>query len=1329
MSHPVLFQNLAGASFLSPTGQCKPFDALADGYCRGEAVGAVFLKKMSAAVADGDQILGVISSTAVQQNQNCTPIVVPNAPSLSDLFRKVVRRSGLEPSQVSVVEAHGTGTPVGDPAEYESVRRVFGGSSREKPLQLGSVKGLVGHTEGSSGVVSLAKILLMLQEGSIPPQASFSTINPAINATAADKMHIATSLQPWDAEFKAALINNYGASGSNASMLVTQAPRLGSGFQSPAGPKYPFWLCGLDDRSIRAYATRLRRFVKTKNPSIADLSFNVARQSNRSLERAHIFTASSIEELDNKLTALESGDASPVSLPAPRPLILCFGGQISTSVGLDRQVYDNVAVLRRHLDRCDATAQTLGVGSIYPHVFQKETIEDIVSLQTALFALQYATAKSWIDCGVEPAAVVGHSFGELTALCISGVLSLQDAMKAVIARATIIRDAWGPEKGSMLAVEADADEVNQLIAASNTPATIACFNGPTSHTIAGSVATIDAVVATITAKFPTLKFKRLNVSNAYHSTLVEALKPQLRTVGEGLTFNKPTIPVERATENRAGDVFSADFFAEHLRNPVYFSHAVSRLAKEHPNAIWLEAGSNATVTFMASKALGSSEPHHFQAVNVSGTQSLQKLIDTTTTLWRAGLRVAYWGHSRLQTYDYALLLLPPYQFDRQKHWLALKEPPKATAAAGVAQPALFTFVGYQDNEQRLARFRVNTSTPEYEAIVGGHKIAGTAPICPATVQIDLAIEALRSLQPQSSSALLPQVRDITNLVPVCVDPSRSVWLELEALDAGRLTWAWKMTSTSSSPTNAAPTTHVTGEIALSSISDEFARYEGQVSHARCMQLLQDDDPDEVIQGSRSIYRVFSEIVDYGERYHGLQKLVGKGHESAGRITKTHSGQSWLDAFLGDTFCQVGGIWVNCMTDRDPGDMYIANGIKRAAAGAQQEAAGRARPPVRPPAPPGQGARSRRWQRRHHPARAQRAWQPRRPARQLVRVHRRVRRLLRGRRRRVWRVEEARVVQDARHRARPGRAGLRARVVRPGHRRPGPAQDDVHRACGRKRAEAAEARRKAHPPGADAGPAGRPVRLRPAAGPLAGRGRAPAAGPLALRQPVGRRAQAQRLHRRGRRGARLRERDAVFLQRHPLVRRAFCPHVRARGRHRRSNACASAGMARRAEQRRGRHHWRSSDRPAVRQARLRGQAGRLRRRALRLRAPGPDQRPVRGHPHAVHHLQGAALGHARRGRRQQRPLRQPGAGLHAHPAPRVRRQAHRNARSRPLARRLDARLGRRHRLRLHRALCRPVLARQRSARLRVRRARRCCQRAALLQGPRSRADVVPQALGI
>ena len=458
MTSGTWFQNLAGASFLSPTGQCKPFDAKADGYCRGEGIAAVFLKKMSAAIADGDQILGTIASTAVQQNENCTPIFVPNAPSLSDLFRVVTHQARLDPRQITVVEAHGTGTPVGDPAEYESVRQVLG-CSRSQPLVLSSVKGLVGHIECTSGMASLIKILLMIHKGAIPPQASFDKMNPAIKVS--PDINIPTSLKPWDVDFKAALINNYGASGSNASMVVTQAPRRQTTYQESKTSKYPFWFSGLDDRSLHAYCSAFRQFLKRSSSpgrhlSISEVAFNLARQSNHSLERAFIFSCRSIDELEKKLeerlAALDQGDSKILasSLNPIRPVILCFGGQNSTFVGLDRDMYQSVHVFREWLDECDSVCRSVGVSSIYPGIFQRSRIEDPVVLQTMLFSLQYSCAKTWMSCGAVPTAVVGHSFGELTALCVAGILSLKDTLKMIVGRASVIKRSWGNENGAMV---------------------------------------------------------------------------------------------------------------------------------------------------------------------------------------------------------------------------------------------------------------------------------------------------------------------------------------------------------------------------------------------------------------------------------------------------------------------------------------------------------------------------------------------------------------------------------------------------------------------------------------------------------------------------------------------------------------------------------------------------------------------------------------------------------------------------------------------------------------------------------------------------------------
>lgn len=820
-------------------------------------------------------------------------------------------------------------------------------------MPIGSIKGLIGHTESASGVIALIKVLLLLYRGAIPPQASFQTISPGIKATPDDMLEVVTRLTPWKSGYRAALINNYGASGSNASMVVTQAPETQETFASVVDhkPRQVFWISGMDERSLREYCIRLRKLIASHTSSteikmsLADLSYNLARQSNRTLPQGLIFQCDSVRELDSKLADFihEKSTDDLIQKKAPRPVILCFGGQISQSVGLNKAVYDSHRLLQRHLDQCNSTLLSLKLNSIYPTMFEKSPVTDVVKLQTTLFALQYSCAKCWIDCGVPVAAVVGHSFGELTALCVAGVLSLKDCLRVVAARAKLIEDGWGPDPGGMVAVEADLAGAQELLikAAVVCPgersASIACYNGPRSFTLAGSTKAVEAV-ATCASTMSGLRTRKLAVSNAFHSTLVEPLEERLAKIAERMSFRKPCLHWERATEDRTTSEIMPEFFATHMRQPVYASQAFQRLHKDFPSAIWLEAGSNSTITNMARKALGSPSTSYFQAVNICSSSGLQNVPDIFVNLWKEGLNIHHWAHHPSQASLYRLILLPQYQFEKSRHWLALKKPqvpieqaaPQPQVQQEQLPTSLYTFVGYQGEEKRHARFRINTTCKKYEELVSGHVIAQTAPICPATVQIDMTIEALFNLRPDLETAnLQPGIHNVSNQAPICIDPERAVWLDVRAVSDDFRTWNWDMTSSDIKGTRT--TLHVKGQVIFRSLEDtetsgEFARYEGLSGHQRCLDLLNCPDPDDIIQG-RNMYKVFSEIVNYAPPYHGLVKLVGKGNTSAGRVLKKHTGQTWLDPHLSDCFSQVGGFWVNCMTDRAPTDMYIAAGFE------------------------------------------------------------------------------------------------------------------------------------------------------------------------------------------------------------------------------------------------------------------------------------------------------------------------------------------------------------------------------------------------------------------
>lgn len=951
LTNPEWFHNMAGSSFLSTTGQCKPFDAKGDGYCRGEGAGIVMLKKLSSALSDGDQVLGVIAASKVYQNQNCTPITVPNAVSLADLFVDVVKQAKLEPKDISVVEAHGTGTPVGDPAEYDGIRRSLGGEARSDKLTLSSVKGSIGHAEFASGVQSLIKVLLMLDRKAIPPQASFTNQSPLLNATAKDNIQIPQSLQPWKSDLRAALINNYGASGSNASTVVVEPPRLA--FKSPARAldgtlSYPFWISGLHDHAIKSFVSKFRDFIRdavktSKDLSAANLSFQISRQSNRSLPQALILTATSAESLDEKLAAYENGDRSMASVQQSqaRPVVLTFGGQISTFIGLDKDVYDRVTVLRRHMDQVHATALSLGLDGIYPHIFQRSPIEDIVQLQIALFAMQYACAMTWIDSGVKPAALVGHSFGELTALCVAGVYTMEDALKVISGRAHLIRENWGEDKGSMLAVEADLADVNSLLDAANNStdqigdATIACYNGPRTFTLAGPVKAIETTerLARTDSRFSGMRIKKLSVTNAFHSTLVEPLKQDLEAVGQAIVFKVPTLQIERATKDTSTGVVAANYLAEHMREPVFFHHAVQRLAKKFPAAIWLEAGSNSTVTNMASRALGNPSASHFQPINIVSDNSFQFLVDSTMKLWNQGLNVSFWAHHAQQVEEYSPLLLPPYQFEKTRHWVELTSPTRVeqqvvekVVDAG-APLGLTTFLGYQDLEKRSARFAINTSSKQFQKHAHGITVANTAAAVGGMVQVSIVLDALRNLR----SDLLeqnyqPELRGLHKHKILRLENLEELGIEATSDETG-LIWEWNI--------NAASTVHTTGTLVFRSGANPETKHEHQSlsrlsGRKRCVSLLEGCDVDEVLSG-RNIYRAFEQVTNYQDPYRRVTKIAARGYESAGRVSKKYDGEAWIDPILTESFAQVAGISLNIMTDV-PGlsdtDIFVSERIER-----------------------------------------------------------------------------------------------------------------------------------------------------------------------------------------------------------------------------------------------------------------------------------------------------------------------------------------------------------------------------------------------------------------
>ncbi|KAL0938170.1 polyketide synthase [Colletotrichum truncatum] len=941
---PNYFQNLHAGKFLSPTGQCKSFDASADGYCRGEGVGLVMLKKLSEAQAAGDEILAVIPGSAVRQNSNETYITVPHGPSQSDLYEEVLKYSKMAPEDVTYVEAHGTGTPVGDPIEFESIRRVFGGQqlqrNRQNLLHVGSIKANIGHTESASGVAAVIKAVLMIHHKRIPPQANFVSLNPQIKLSESDGMAITKTGMEWKSSGPLTVcVNNYGASGSNAALIVTEPPPRSTRIVHSSGEavsqavSFPFRMTAFSQDSLAANISALRKYIDEKSAvEKGNIAYNLASKQNLSLPFATLFTATSVQQLRETLHTHDSSNVLRLPLPEKaRPIIMAFGGQTSKSVALDESLYRSCGLLRFHLDQCQRELKQLGFPGIFPQIFQAEPIEDPVILHSALFSLQYSFAKSWIDSGITIARVVGHSFGELTAMCVSGILSLSDGLNLAAGRARLMSEKWGPETGSMLMVEADTEILSEVFSALNVE--VACRNAPQLTVISGSLSEIEQAQNLIkqNPKLSHCKTRILNVPYAFHSRFTEPILDDLESLAASLTFREPTIPFETCLDEATQDLPWAQRIREHTRRPVFFTQAVQRLHGKLNGCFWLEAGANSGITTMARRALGEkASEHSFSGLSSrEGAALRDSLAQATLDLWADSHSVTFWEFHPSQKGSYSCLpLLPPYQFERSRHWLEWTD-------SGVGQETQSSNLdtSSSENSRRLLTLKTQTEKslefivdPEHETwkrLVQGHAVVGQ-PLCPAPMFMELASEAaLKALgydvKPETLSVTWRnlQMDEALGASTDCL-----IHLFLQQIESSR-SWSFSFVSWPRKDPGAKPVKHASGEVRLLAAEDaketpRFAHYETALRHT--IPQIQTADASETV-GLRGplVYSVFSRVVTYDNDYKGIWDVVAKGSEAIGRVRLSSDSQVQgfenmiTNPLAMDNFVQVSGIHVNSLS--------------------------------------------------------------------------------------------------------------------------------------------------------------------------------------------------------------------------------------------------------------------------------------------------------------------------------------------------------------------------------------------------------------------------------
>lgn len=630
-------------------------------------------------------------------------------------------------------------------------------------------------------------------------------------------------------------------------------------------------------------------------------------------------------------------------------MVLVFGGQSSNRAGLNRGIYDASLVLRRYLDSCDVTLRSLNLVSLYPDIFTLEPIHDVVKLHSFLFSLQYATAMTWIECGVTPAVLVGHSFGQLTALCVSGALHLEDALRLVTGRAALVQKVWGPERGAMVSIDADVNEVMEIIADMKTAGhsmEIACFNGPVSHVLVGrkaSIGCLEGILTTRKSVKSPVKYKVLEVTHGFHSVFTESLISGLNTLAGTLSYEEPIYQIETCSDQHSWATIEPHLVAKHTRAPVYFGQAINRIESRLGPCTWIEAGSGSPAIAMVRRALApeSVSSHTLQPIQLGNDRSTDLLADAVVNLWNEGHSVHFWPHHRSQSNNYIRLNLPPYQFEKTIHWLEWIDhatlPPNAaqTTTESETEPDLLTFVRFLDPRKRQAELLVDSRSPEWKLYVQGHAVLAES-LCPAPLYIELVARAIKTLAPELNVDSNICVDNLDIMSPLGEATDRAILLNMQRTDESSSSWGFSVTSQRrAEPKVGKEVTHALGKVSslrdVTSSLNDFERYERLVGLDRAQNLAADAAAD-AMQGSM-IYKVFSKVVTYADYYKGVRSVYAKGCDVTATIilpdlTQPILGQTSAKPLALDNFIQAVGIQLNCLNVCKDSDVYVCTKVDR-----------------------------------------------------------------------------------------------------------------------------------------------------------------------------------------------------------------------------------------------------------------------------------------------------------------------------------------------------------------------------------------------------------------
>jgi acyl transferase domain-containing protein/NADPH:quinone reductase-like Zn-dependent oxidoreductase/acyl carrier protein len=596
MLHPETTISMCKGRLLAPDGRCKSFDAAADGYGRGEGAGVLVLKPVDAARRDGDRIYAVIRATGSNQDGRTSGITVPNPFAQAALAREVCAAAEVEPHAIGYVEAHGTGTAVGDPLEMSALGQALGAvAGRSMPLAVGSAKAGIGHLEAAAGVAGVMKAALTVYHRTIAPQAWLDTLNPAIPFVEL-MLRVPTDVEPFPNPSAEPLVavNGFGYGGSNAHVLMGPAPAAPELPPREPGAKV-FPVSGATEEAARSFADALVPVLAAGADldRISDAAWS--RRAHHSFRAGLAYRDG--DDLVAQLTQLRDGggkNPSRVIVPAGTAPTFVFSGMGPQWWGMARGLLEADGIFSRTARAIDAAFFEISGWSIIEELLRDEATSRVTRTdvaQPANFLVQAGLVAELDALGVRPAAVVGHSVGEVTAAYASGVLSLADALLVSYHRARVQARTAGT--GGMMAVGLAVENALDWIGDA-ADVTVAAVNGPSSLTLAGSHKALDELHSRLTRAGVFARALRVEVP--YHSALMDPILPELESALAGLKPSPPSLPLySTVTGEEATDAsWDAAYWRDNVRQPVQFASAIGAMV-DAGHRVFLEVGPHPVV--------------------------------------------------------------------------------------------------------------------------------------------------------------------------------------------------------------------------------------------------------------------------------------------------------------------------------------------------------------------------------------------------------------------------------------------------------------------------------------------------------------------------------------------------------------------------------------------------------------------------------------------------------------------------------------------------------------------------------------------------------------